>query len=113
MKNVWTESSQKRFYVSLYYVFRIILELGSMNKTCQSCAMPMKKDPEGGGTNADGSKSTEYCSLCFQAGKFTQADFSAKEMQDFCIVQMKSCGIPRPLGWLFTRGIPKLRRWSQ
>jgi hypothetical protein len=24
-----------------------------MNKICQSCGMPMRKDPEGGGTNAD------------------------------------------------------------
>ena len=26
-----------------------------MNKCCQSCGMPMKKDSENGGTNADGS----------------------------------------------------------
>jgi hypothetical protein len=28
-----------------------------MNKFCQSCGMPMKKDTKTGGTNADGSKS--------------------------------------------------------
>ena len=27
-------------------------------KNCQSCGMPMSKDPEKGGTNADLSKST-------------------------------------------------------
>jgi hypothetical protein len=27
-----------------------------MNKFCQSCGMPMKNDPEHGGTNADGSR---------------------------------------------------------
>ena len=27
---------------------------------CQSCGMPMKKDPENGGTNADGTKSPDY-----------------------------------------------------
>lgn len=26
-------------------------------KNCQSCGMPMKKDPQSGGTHADGSKS--------------------------------------------------------
>lgn len=25
-------------------------------KNCQSCGMPMKSDPKGGGTNADGLK---------------------------------------------------------
>jgi len=45
-------------------------------------------------------------------GSFTQPDFTAAEMQDFCMKQMKDCGVPKPLGWLFTRGIPKLKRWS-
>jgi hypothetical protein len=26
---------------------------------CQSCGMPLKQDPQGGGTNADGSKNKE------------------------------------------------------
>ncbi len=30
--------------------------------------MPLSKDPRGGGTNADGSKSSEYCSHCYSAG---------------------------------------------
>ena len=83
-----------------------------MSKSCQSCAMPLKKDPQGGGTNSDGSTNTEYCSFCYEDGSFTQPEFSAKDMQDFCIVKMKECGVPKPLGWLFTRSIPKLKRWS-
>ena len=27
-------------------------------KNCQSCGMPLRRDEKGGGTNADGSKST-------------------------------------------------------
>ncbi len=84
-----------------------------MNKFCQSCGMPMKKDPEGGGTNADGSKSTEYCSLCYENGAFLSPEITtAQEMQTFCIAEMKKMGIPRPIGWLFTRSIPKLKRWA-
>lgn len=83
-----------------------------MNKQCQSCGMPLKKDVKQGGTNSDGSKSDKYCSLCYENGSFTQPDFSVAEMQTFCIQQMKECGIPRPLGWLFTRGLPKLERWK-
>lgn len=80
-------------------------------KFCQSCNMPMKHDPTGGGLEADGSKSTMYCSYCYADGKFTM-DCTAGEMQTFCKQQMRKMGFPRPLAWLFTRGIPKLERWK-
>ncbi len=83
-----------------------------MSKTCQSCGMPMKKDAQGGGSNSDGSKSTEYCSFCYQDGQFTQPDFTAEEMQRFCMEKMTECKIPKFVAWLFTRGIPRLGRWS-
>jgi len=72
----------------------------------------MKKDPQGGGTNSDGSKNTEYCSLCYSNGGFTQPDFTATDMQKFCIQKMTECNVPKLLAWLFTRNIPKLNRWS-
>ena len=84
-----------------------------MSKNCQSCGMPIKNDPEKQGTNLDGSKNSEYCNYCFQNGEFTQPDFSANDMQQFCIKKMKEMGFPKPLGWLFTRSIPKLKRWSE
>jgi hypothetical protein len=37
---------------------------------CQSCGMPLEKEADYG-TNADGSKSNEYCVYCFKDGKFT------------------------------------------
>jgi hypothetical protein len=36
---------------------------------------------------------------------------SAAEMQAFCIEKLREQGVPRPLGWLLTRSIPKLKRW--
>jgi len=83
-----------------------------MSKSCQSCGMPMKKDPQGGGSNADGSKNNEYCSLCYESGEFTQPDFTAEDMQRFCVEKISECGIPRFVARLFTRNIPKLHRWS-
>ncbi|ETR73056.1 MAG: hypothetical protein OMM_07176 [Candidatus Magnetoglobus multicellularis str. Araruama] len=74
--------------------------------------MPMKKDPDQGGTNADGSKSLKYCSYCYQSGNFTQPNFTVRQMQDFCIDKMKEMGMPRFLAWIFTRSIPKLERWQ-
>ncbi len=82
-----------------------------MQKFCQSCGMPMSKDPKGGGTEVDGSKSDQFCSLCYQEGAFFNPDFSAREMQEFCVQQMKKQGMNGLLAWLLTRGIPKLARW--
>jgi hypothetical protein len=38
---------------------------------CQSCGMPLSRDPKGGGTEADHSLSKEFCSHCYVDGKFT------------------------------------------
>ena len=56
-------------------------------RNCQSCGMPMSRDEKKGGTNADGSKSSMYCSHCFEAGAFRAAELSAHEMQ--ALVQSK------------------------
>ena len=45
-----------------------------MNKFCQSCGMPMNKDPRNGGTNADGTNSAEYCSYCYVNGAFSSPE---------------------------------------
>ena len=73
----------------------------------------MNKDPQSGGTNSDESKNTEYCSYCYQGGEFLSPEITtAKEMQEFCIEKMKEQGMSRFTAWLFTRGIPKLKRWK-
>ena len=78
------------------------------NKFCQSCGMPLTKDPEHGGNEKDGSKSTLYCSYCYKNGEFMMAD----EMQKLCIKMMKKQGINGILAWLLTRNIPRLQRWK-
>lgn len=81
-------------------------------KNCQSCSMPLSKDPNGGGTNADGSKSTMYCSLCYQNGSFTQPDMSVEEMQALVKTKLKEMGFPGFLARMFSKGIPRLERWK-
>ncbi|GAB6097011.1 zinc ribbon domain-containing protein [Desulfatiferula olefinivorans] len=84
-----------------------------MNTMCQSCGMPMKKDPKLGGTNADGSRNPEYCSYCYENGSFTSPEIDTPfKMQAFCILKMKEAGMPGWVAWLFTRGIPRLKRWK-
>ena len=52
-------------------------------KFCQSCGMPLTSN-EVCGTNADGSLSADYCTYCYQNGKFTQ-DCTMDEMIEFCL----------------------------
>ncbi|MDA3900133.1 MAG: zinc ribbon domain-containing protein [Spirochaetes bacterium] len=82
-------------------------------KFCQSCGMPLKRDPQHGATEKNGAKSKKYCSYCYSDGSFTSPDIDTPEkMQQFCIKTMKEQGVPRPVAWLFTRGIPRLERWK-
>lgn len=81
-------------------------------KNCQSCGMPMKKSPGGGGINADGSTSGMYCAYCYDKGRFTQPDMTAAQMQEFAKGKMKEIGFPGFLAGLFTKGIPQLEHWK-
>lgn len=79
---------------------------------CQSCGMPLKKNEKGGGTNADGSKSTMYCSKCYQKGAFVGPAKTASEMQTLVKGKLKEMGFPSLVAWFFTLNIPKLERWK-
>lgn len=73
--------------------------------------MPLKRDEQGGGTNANGSKSQMYCSHCFQRGQFVLPDITAQQMQERVRQKLKEFGFPGFLTGLFTKNIPKLERW--
>lgn len=82
-----------------------------MANTCQSCGMPLSKDPKGGGSEADGTPSTRYCSICYADGAFRHPDVSVAEFQQECMEALMRSGTPKVMAWLFTRGIPRLARW--
>lgn len=85
-------------------------------RNCQSCGMPLRKDPkgEGGGTSADGRASYKYCSYCYEEGKFLQPDITVQEMQAFVKEKIKEMGgLMRLFAGYFTKGIPKLERWKK
>ena len=83
-----------------------------MAKRCESCGMPLNKDPQGGGSEADGSRSTSYCSICYADGAFVHQNVTASEFQAHCLDALAAKGMPRIMAWLFTRGIPSLPRWQ-
>ncbi len=80
-------------------------------KNCQSCGMPLKRDPNGGSRNKDGSKNTMYCSLCYVNGEFVHPDWDVNQMRTFVKGKMKEMGFPGFIAGFFTRGIVKLERW--
>jgi hypothetical protein len=83
-------------------------------KNCQSCGMPLKRDPEKGGTNADGSKSTMYCSKCYQNGQFTKPEIDTpQKMQELVKAKLREMNFPGFMASFFTKSIPKLKRWKQ
>ena len=82
------------------------------HENCQSCGMPLKKDPKGGGNNKDGSISNMYCSHCYENGKFIRPDITVEQMQEFVKDKLKMMGFPGFLARFFTKGIPKLERWK-
>lgn len=83
-------------------------------KHCQSCGMPLKKSPNGGGTNADHSISKMYCAYCYENGQFTRPDSTVGQMQELVKGKMKEMGFPMSLfANMFVKKIPKLKRWSK
>jgi hypothetical protein len=87
--------------------------MGKFDKFCQSCGMPLEKDPNNGGTNKDGSKSNKYCSYCYLDGEF-KGDFkTSKEMVKFVKEKLKEQGISSLKRWFYTSHIPQLERWKK
>ena len=84
------------------------------NQICQSCGMPLDKDPQGGGTNADRSISDKYCSFCFNDGKFLDEGISLLEKIEKNIrIAVSKTGIPESQARELAEGIiPNLERWK-
>ncbi len=86
---------------------------GPKGPFCQSCGMPLDKDEKGGGTEADGSISKDYCSKCYQAGKFTTPDMTLEEMTELVKGKLREMHLPGFMVNLFTKDMNKLKRWAK
>lgn len=87
-------------------------------KICQSCGMPMGNE-ELYGTNADGSKNSEYCIYCYKKGIFLQ-NLTMDEMIEHCaqFVNEVNKGLPNPITKEEYIGqmkvyFPHLKRWRK
>ena len=83
-------------------------------KFCQSCSMPMFPGTEYG-TEADGSHSADYCSHCYQNGRFV-GDMTMEEMITFCAPFMARTtpGMTEEAATVqMRRFFPQLKRWKK
>jgi hypothetical protein len=79
---------------------------------CQSCALPMEKE-EQFGTNADGSKNEDYCTYCFQKGKFTEPNITFDEMLTKVTKAAQEMGMPSFIVGQIKNFLPTLKRWKK
>ena len=101
------------FITYLKWLILRLIRMALVSKNCQSCGMPLKRDAQGGGTNADGSRNRVYCSHCYLNGSFTMPHLKVEDMQNRVKHKMKDMGMPGFVAGFFTRGIPKLERWRK
>jgi hypothetical protein len=85
-----------------------------MSKQCQSCGMPLqtKKAGDCRGTEADGSRSEKWCSLCYADGKFLTPNCTVNEMQAIVDKALIENGSGKLMRFLAKKQIPTLERWK-
>ena len=83
-------------------------------KICQSCGIPIDKDPNKGGTNADKSKNETYCSFCYYNGKFFDEGISLTEkIEKNILMAIKSMKIEEGEARKKAESLlPTLERWK-
>lgn len=92
--------------------------LGHPAGQCQSCGMILEKDSDKG-TENDGSKSKEYCTFCYQQGKFAQ-DVTMEEMVELNLQDLdewnKAAGLrltKQEAREQLMEFLPTLKRWKK
>lgn len=85
-----------------------------MVKQCQSCGMPLqtKKAGDCRGTEADGTKSEKWCSLCYENGRFFKPDCTLEQMKDIVDKALIENGSGRLMRWMAQKQLPSLERWK-
>lgn len=73
---------------------------------CESCLMPLNKDP---GTR----ESNRYCSLCFRDGKLCYEGSNLKEFQNAAYEGMLARGMNKYLAVLYAWMIRFAPRWKK
>ena len=83
-------------------------------KQCQSCGMPLhtKKAGDCRGSEANGTKSETWCSLCYENGAFIGPDCTLEQMKDIVDNALKEQGSGCIMRWMAKKQLPTLERWK-
>ena len=76
------------------------------NKTCESCLMPLAKDPGVSGSD-------KYCSYCFHDGKLVYEGTDVKEFKKHAYEGMVAKGMGKMKAKFFTWMIGFAPRWKK
>jgi len=74
--------------------------------------MPLSHDEKGGGTEADGGKSDEFCSYCYRKGRFTHPRISLEQMIAKAQDKLREMRVPEIIVRRASGHISKLGRWQ-
>ncbi len=79
--------------------------MGKVNKICQSCGMPLKKD--------ENKEHELYCSHCWKNDQFVDPDLTLQKMQEHNFNMMtKDMKLPKWIANSFNKKVAKLKRWK-
>ncbi|MCC7555250.1 MAG: zinc ribbon domain-containing protein [Methanoculleus marisnigri] len=81
---------------------------------CESCGMPLLRD-EDAGTEADGSRSTRYCTYCYRDGRFTEPDLTREQaVEQYAPMMAENLGMPiEKAREMVARYLSTLPRWRE
>lgn len=81
---------------------------------CESCGMPLARD-EDAGTEADGSRSTRYCTYCYRDGGFTEPDLTREQaVERYAPMMAANLGMPvEKAKEMVARYLSTLPRWRE
>jgi hypothetical protein len=82
---------------------------------CQSCEMRMP-EPDKFGTNADGSRSDDYCCYCWKNGKFTDPNRTLEQaIEDNIrfVLEYKIAETEDEARAMLKESMPTLKRWAK
>lgn len=86
-----------------------------MEKFCQSCGMPLTAQNQG--SEQDGTKSNQYCQLCYVDGQWTEPTITFEQMLEKGIAGIRADQTTGKMKQLFLiKSYPmmlkKMRRWA-
>lgn len=100
-----------------YYCYYIVIKGETImeEKYCQSCGMSMGNTDESYGTEADGSKNSDYCKHCYENGAFTSSSITMDEMIEICVPYIATAESGMNEGdarKMMKEFLPTLKRWT-